>query len=186
MPDSPLTEKGREQARKVAERLSKLEFDILVSSTYPRAMQTAEIIAEKTKKEIIETDLLIERVIPNELLGQPTALESTQESHKKDMDAFINGEKYKEGESFEEITNRAKQALEFIDKLDGDTVVAVTHGNFLRILASVILLKNSNNPKTAFDMLHFLSMSNTGITYIEKNDWGDWKLHVWNDSEYLQ
>ena len=181
--DSPLTEKGREQAKQVAERLSRLDFDALVSSTYPRAKQTAEIIAQVKDREIIETDLLIERVLPNELVGQPTALESTKESHKKDMEAFVNGEKYKEGESFEEITSRAREALDFIDKIEGDTVVAVTHANFLRIIASVVLLRESNNPKTAFNMLHFLSISNTGITYIEKNDWGDWKLHVWNDSE---
>ena len=39
--ESPLTEKGREQASQVSNRLSKLGFDTLVSSTYPRAMQTA-------------------------------------------------------------------------------------------------------------------------------------------------
>jgi len=53
-PARPLTEKGREEAAKVAEALSRLGFvkvEKIIHSGKTRAKQTAEIMAEKLKPE---------------------------------------------------------------------------------------------------------------------------------------
>lgn len=56
-----LNEKGREQARQVAERLAKEHFDAIVSSDLHRSVQTAEIIAAPHGLPVRTTPLLRER-----------------------------------------------------------------------------------------------------------------------------
>jgi broad specificity phosphatase PhoE len=60
-PDSPLTEKGRDQARFAAERVSRLPIEAVVASPLPRARETAEIIAAKTGKAVEFSELFVER-----------------------------------------------------------------------------------------------------------------------------
>lgn len=55
---APLTELGKEQANKVAGNFMLSHSEIIVSSPYTRALQTAAVIARKTGLEInVETDL---------------------------------------------------------------------------------------------------------------------------------
>ena len=56
-----LNEKGREQARQVAERLSAEPIDAIVASDLRRAIQTAEIIAAPHNLIVNTTELLRER-----------------------------------------------------------------------------------------------------------------------------
>jgi broad specificity phosphatase PhoE len=46
-PESTLGELGKDQANRLAARLKNVEFDVLISSHWPRAKQTAEIIAQE-------------------------------------------------------------------------------------------------------------------------------------------
>ena len=56
-----LNEKGREQARQVAERLSEEPIDVVIASDLRRAVQTAEIIAAPHGLPVRTTELLRER-----------------------------------------------------------------------------------------------------------------------------
>jgi phosphohistidine phosphatase len=58
----PLTEKGRERAKAMAKKLREIEpqVDLIISSPFVRAMQTAEIIFQAYKKiEIVESSELV-------------------------------------------------------------------------------------------------------------------------------
>ena len=69
--NSSLNEKGKRQAIDIADRLSKLTFDVLISSPVLRAKETAEYISQKTQKEIEYSDLFVERIKPTEIDGKP-------------------------------------------------------------------------------------------------------------------
>jgi probable phosphoglycerate mutase len=58
---SPLTERGREEARCVATRIAASPVDALFSSDLPRAVQTAEPIAELTGVPIVQDSALREK-----------------------------------------------------------------------------------------------------------------------------
>ncbi|MCM3757378.1 histidine phosphatase family protein [Sporosarcina aquimarina] len=58
--DSPLTEKGTNQAKQLAVRLSDVQFDAIYSSTSGRAVNTAELIKGKRLLRVIQTDRLRE------------------------------------------------------------------------------------------------------------------------------
>jgi broad specificity phosphatase PhoE len=44
-PDSPLSAVGRQQAERIAARVAKLSFDVLLASPYRRAHETAAVIS---------------------------------------------------------------------------------------------------------------------------------------------
>lgn len=69
--NSPLSDKGLQQALKIADRTKHLHFDALISSPQPRAKQTAHAIAEVTGKKIEFSDLFKERIKPSAINGKP-------------------------------------------------------------------------------------------------------------------
>jgi phosphohistidine phosphatase len=72
--ERPLTDKGRKKMRQIAKGLRSLgvEFDLILSSPYVRARETAEILAEvfKMKKKIDFSDNLIPMGNPELLITE--------------------------------------------------------------------------------------------------------------------
>jgi phosphohistidine phosphatase len=72
--ERPLTDKGRKKMRQIAKGLRNLgvDFDLILSSPYVRARETAEILAEifKMKKNITFTENLIPMANPELLIGE--------------------------------------------------------------------------------------------------------------------
>jgi len=70
----PLTEKGKEKMERIAGGLRKLgvEPDLIVSSPYVRASQTASILAKtlKYKEEFIYSDFLVPMGEPDDMIGE--------------------------------------------------------------------------------------------------------------------
>ena len=184
-PESPLTETGQKQASLLAERLSHLEFELLISSPFKRAYQTAEIISSKTGKQIIKNNLFIERKRPSKQINQPKDSEDNIQSEIKYNQAFKEDKKYKDGESFVEITQRARDALSFLDEKTNKSTVVVTHGIFLRVICAIVLLKESVTAENCFEMIKTLKTANTGITVIEKDEYDEWHLITWNDHAHF-
>lgn len=90
--ERPLTDKGRKKMRQIAKALRNLgvEFDLILSSPYVRACETAEILADvfKIKKKIIFTDNLIPLVDPELLIGE------INEKYSVDSIAVVGHEPY--------------------------------------------------------------------------------------------
>ena len=119
-----LNEKGREQARVVAERLATESIDAIVASDLRRAIQTAEIIAEPHGLPVVTTPLLRER----------------------DWGGFtgrfipdLKGEVWPDDiESEEALLSRARTFLIYITATyPGKRVVAVGHGIFNKAILAV-------------------------------------------------
>ena len=72
--ERPLTDKGRKKMRQIARGLRNLSvaFDLILSSPYVRARETAEILADvfKMKKKITFTENLIPLGNPELLIGE--------------------------------------------------------------------------------------------------------------------
>ena len=90
--ERPLTDKGRKKMRQIAKALRYLgvEFDLILSSPYVRACETAEILADvfKMKKEIVFSDHLIPEGNPELLIGE------INEKHTVDSLAIVGHEPY--------------------------------------------------------------------------------------------
>ncbi len=132
--DSPLTEKGEEQAKALTKKFKDIKFDYIFSSDLGRAMKTAEIINEEHKLTIKATQLLRERTY-GEIEGTPSINFREWDELIKDLSEEEHYKfKYKgDTESDEEIYMRFMTFIREMAIVDpGKTLLVVSHGGFLR------------------------------------------------------
>jgi len=125
--DTPLTERGREQARLAGQETS-LTFDLILSSPLVRALETAQIIATATgypTAQILTNPLFIERGL-GQLEGQPN-------DETDDDSADFAGM-----EPIETLLLRARASLVLLRELKADKVLLVSHGAFGRALQAAL------------------------------------------------
>lgn len=139
-----LTDKGKEQVRNTAEYLASLinpggelarknvTFSRIVSSDLKRAMDSAQIIADKLGLPVIPMEILRERDW-GIYTGMP--LEEAHEKYRIDGKWVFPDPS---AETEEGIYKRAGKALDEFKKLYADeTIILVTHGQFARNLIGV-------------------------------------------------
>ncbi len=182
-----LTARGKEQARIVGERLSHLKFDTLIASTYTRAIQTAQYIAEKTGYPLdkIEThDFLIERRSPSALDGLSKLSDEYKKIAKEDFVSLDAGIRFADSENTEDLLARAKTTLEYLEAHEGNDIVVVAHGIYLRFILAYMLFREKATPDICATLLHSFATENTGITMLQLRD-GKWRVITWNDHAHF-
>lgn len=184
--DSPLTERGREQARFIAGRIAKLAPDVLMSSTFVRAKETAAIIAEHYPISLEESELFGERRRPSIQLNRPKDDAEALAAEQAMIRHFTKeGYRHSDEENFDDLKQRGLEALTFLQNRPEQSIAAVTHGLFMRILLACAVFGES---LTAPDCNHFIrafQMENTGLTVLSCDDQGRWYVRTWNDHAHL-
>jgi broad specificity phosphatase PhoE len=187
--DSPLSEKGREQAKLIAGRVSKLSFETLISSPLPRTKDTAEAISAATGKDIEYSELFVERVKPTALGGKsyddPEADKLWQAWEES---LYTPGVRAEDGENFDDLIERADKALKFLNERSEQTLVVVTHGFFLRTIVARVLLGDTLTPESFRKLQSSMEMENTGITVLrdgERYEGTSWMVWIYNDHAHL-
>nr|AFK37135.1 unknown [Lotus japonicus] len=176
--DVELNETGRQQAVAVADRLSReSKVSIIYSSDLQRAFETAQVIASKCGGvEVVKDSGLRERhlgdlqgVVYHEMTKYPAAYKAFM---SKNEDQEIPGG----GESFVQLFDRSTSALQRIAlKHQGERVVVVTHGAFIRSLYRWACPTG----KPAGKVL------NTSISVFHLYGEDKWILKVWGDVSHL-
>jgi len=126
--NTPLTDEGRQQAKKAGKAAKDLGIDLIVSSSLSRALETAEIFAKEIGYPVdkIKTNKLLMERHYGSLEGKPWA-------PGLDMPDDV--------ETDDSLINRAQQALEWINSFEADDILVVSHGSLGRALRSLV---NSN------------------------------------------
>jgi broad specificity phosphatase PhoE len=130
--DSPLTPKGREQAKVVASALQPVHFDRIVTSPLSRTKDTAVVIAAgrgipvETFDDLKEIDVGIAAGKPfDELRGLPGA---TGED---------GWHQWPGGESLDQVLTRSLRVIDrLVAESPGNTICIVGHGGVTRIVVS--------------------------------------------------
>src|SRR3989344_330925 len=187
--DSPLTERGKAQARLVGERCLQLDIDVVVASSLVRAKETASIINERIKKSVEYNDLFIERRHHTEFIGK-----RKDDPKVRRMERFLleklstPGFRYADEENGEDLQARAGNALAHLETHTQDNILIVTHSMFLRALAARVLFGSAVSGHEIAHCMRVLKMANTGISifrYDSNDSLSDWRLVVWNDHAHL-
>lgn len=136
--NSPLTARGEEQAKKIAEQLKEIPFTSLYSSSLGRAKKTAQEIQKGREIPIEIMDEFIE-ISMGELEGKTKGdfLKLYPEEYEKYIQADLNYNPGAfSGERFEEIQARLKQGIQkLVEKhKEEDIILVVSHGMTLQIL----------------------------------------------------
>jgi len=177
---------GKKQAMRVARRFQKIPIEIIVSSHYTRARQTAEYIQKATNNKLIFSELLREIKRPTIIEGKAYRCPEVIEIHKT-IQEHIHEQTWhlSDEENFFDLRNRARLFLEWIVKRKEKRICAVTHGIFLKTLLFAMMLGNNFTPDFLQYAEHFLITRNTGITLCEYNKRNEWKLITFNDHAHL-
>lgn len=132
--DSPLTNEGKEELKKVAGKFKNIKFDYVFSSDLGRAMESAKILAKERNLTIKTTELLREREY-GDMEGSPSA---TFKVWDDIMEKLSDDERYTYKhapniESNEEIMQRFFTFIREAAILEpGKTVLVVSHGGLIR------------------------------------------------------
>ncbi len=134
--ETPLTDKGRQQAQRAARRITQLfRPEIIVSSPFARARQTSEIISEELRLPIEIVHDLHERDLGC-LKGQ--SYDALRELVRTDPGYDpTNGWAWKPegGESYLDVQRRVVVAIEGLrQRYVGREIVIVSHGGVMRSL----------------------------------------------------
>ncbi len=183
-----LTERGREQAKFLANRCAKLSIDIVISSTMSRAKETAEIIAHTIQKPLETSTLFLERRWPSEIVGQLRADPKVVTIDAILKDKFEDDVRYSDEENFSDLKKRAMETLDFLKNRPEENILVLTHGFYLKIVIAHAVFGDSLNAHECESFIHAFRMENTGITVLHLDDIVEnpqWLLWTWNDHAHL-
>lgn len=178
--DIPLSEEGREQARKLALRLSTEKFDAAYASDLSRASETAQAVADyhnlevKLKPELKEINF-----------GQWEGLthQEIDSKYPESMAKWLSDPKETRipgGESMNEVAQRCKAGISGILADNANkNVLVVAHGGVLRIVVAQALGIELNN-------YWKFRLDNVSLNIIDYYDNGRTILNCLNDTSHLQ
>ncbi|HEX7776244.1 MAG TPA: histidine phosphatase family protein, partial [Parvibaculum sp.] len=122
---------GREQATLTGKALANIPFDRAVVSSFPRSVETADLIL-KGRDIAIERNSAFVEFQGDE---KTRALTSLDELAYSFQDAAAPGARYVGGDSFEDVNARVVAALELLLAEDHwDTLALVAHGGINRLV----------------------------------------------------
>ncbi len=187
---SPLSDVGVEQAEVIADRVTKVPFEALISSPLQRAKQTAEAIHCSTGKNIEFSELFVERIKPTYMYGKSHADERAARLWRDwEKSLYTPGMRAEDGENYDDLLKRAEDALAFLRERKERSIVVVSHGYFLRTIVAKVLLgesitsdgfrhfqKNASTENTGMTVLRYQSGYQEGLT---------WRLWTYNDIAHL-
>lgn len=124
--NSPLTERGLIQAKRLSDLMSDIEVDRVICSPYLRAIQTIIPFVENRCIEIEIDSRLTERVLSS--TSFPDWMDKLEATFI-DMDL-----KYKDGESSIEAKNRIIQVVNEIKEYHFKNTILVSHGGITSLL----------------------------------------------------
>lgn len=173
---SRLTEKGKAQVDRVAERLKTEHIDAAFTSDAERAKHTAEGILKYHQGVPLQVAAELRERHMGNMEGK------TREEFI--ADAKQSGVKWFEhrpagGESMLETQDRAKQFIDRIrDTYRGKTVLISSHGGFIRALLAYLLKQDYENDTP-------IRVLNTAVTIVQMRDDDSHVAHIINDATHL-
>lgn len=175
--DSPLTETGRSQVGRLAQRLKDFEPTSIWSSTLPRALSTARAISAELSHEVHTMDDLREMNCGN---WEGQSFQDVRINEKDLYEQWVSDPSVAcpGGESFNDVARRMKNAIDSIvsEERAGSRPVIVSHGTAIRLVTCTLL-------SFPMQLSRKLLQQNAAINVLESHG-NDYFLRTWNDSTH--
>lgn len=191
-PESVLSAEGIRQAEFVGHRFDTIPIDIIIASPFTRTKQTAEIIQRHINKPLEFCDLFRERKNPSEIIGLKTGDPTGDAITRQILDNYVTpGWRYSDEENFDDLKQRAGEAVRFLEERPEENILVVSHGLFLRVFLARVVFGEEMTPHEFIKTVWSHSTKNTGITFYEYDPdriaWESkgWLVRTWNDHAHL-
>ena len=161
--DAPLTEKGKNDAKKAGEYIQNIKFDKVYSSDLIRALQTSE---NALPSETAEKNALLREIHLGNIEGKPIRCLTEEQNDWARKHGYA---KYG-GETIEEFHERIRSFMETLETLDCENVAVFSHAGWIRGMLGEILGKRLSKKQ--------LRCGNCTIAIFEYSD-RNWQLHSW-------
>lgn len=180
---SGLSPLGRKQAEALSERLARtgeIHADVLIASGFPRAIETAELLASALGDRAVVVDPEVGEHDPGPEYDGVSFEAFLERNGMPDWEGDAHGVVFPGGETLAEFHHRVGRALHRIAAdHDGRTVVIVCHGGVIdAAFRSLLRLPTSG----VFE----LRTVNTSITELVRVRAGRWQLVRYNDAAHLE
>jgi broad specificity phosphatase PhoE len=190
--DEDLSEEGVFQSESLADRFASIPLDIILSSPYKRALETAKQIQKKQQVPLKIVESAFEFVPPTQHATKKAKNEEEYEaiqvlirSNELDPKWHFEGE-----ENLFEFARRMKDVMLTLEAKVEKRIVLVSHGLAIKMLLA--LLFSEGDVDKAVEHFRrsrlFFVTSNTGITHLLYGDYKgtpQWRVHVLNDVAHL-
>jgi broad specificity phosphatase PhoE len=170
-PSTPLNERGVDQARTVGEYLRPMNPDVLISSPYERAAQTARVIGLSLGITAVFKDIFREVERPSFLSGRSlyhpytlwylilTALHRNNPRWR-----------YKDAENFSDIYTRVHKSLEYIESIieEYDSIVIVSHSAYIMLMVLYMCHSQTLSARELVQvLLNINQLKNCKVSHVE-------------------
>ncbi len=129
---TPLSVKGKKQAKAIAKRLSDTPIDVIIASPLARAKEAARIVSETIGVRVEENELFVELRRPRDLWGthwlSPKSLYIMGVLYFR---ARTPNYHYSDEENLQEFHTRAREALQYLANRPEKNILVVTHRGFM-------------------------------------------------------
>ncbi len=169
-PEGALSENGRQQAADVSKKFSvhKGKPEVIISSPYPRTVETSEIIAKDLDLPIEYSPLLAERKNPTEVIGISTDDPKVKEIVDRIEKSFHEDDyRYSDEENFQDLKTRAQKLLHYIEGRPEERIIMVTHRAFLKMILAYMFRGETLNANDFNTMSFFNPIDNAGLTIVK-------------------
>ncbi|MSO58957.1 MAG: histidine phosphatase family protein [Ilumatobacteraceae bacterium] len=176
---SPL---GRRQAQHLRDRFlssGEIQADVIISSGYPRALETANIVSPGLGSLPVQVDTAWGEHDPGPECDGMKYEDFVKRFGHVDWSGDPYGVTFRGGETVAQFSHRVRGAIfTTINKYEGKTVVVFCHGGVIDASLRCAL----NVPVVGgFDIFTL----NTSVTEIVHTGTNKWQLHRYNDSAHL-
>jgi probable phosphoglycerate mutase len=175
---APLNQHGRRQAEALARFVRNIGMSTLYSSDLRRAIETAELLAERLAFKPVYDARLRERNIG---AWQGLILDEMCDWYPDEYEqllANVDGFCIPGGESRAEVRTRMVAAFDdILNKNRGETVGILSHTTAIRALLSHVIPDCDPNS---------VEVSNTSVTTLVRGDTSQWQLVAANDVMHLE
>ena len=182
---TPLTPEGHRQAMVIAERASNLDIQKMYTSDMKRAVDTGAYIGKASNLVPVATPLLREWMTPVSVRGKTFDSPEYQKwILALDNNYSVPEWRYEDAENFHDLQTRAAQLADLIEKDEAESILAVSHGKFMRLFLTYILNGKRVTPEIHLQFNGSVFVTNTGISVFSIEN-GRWKLITWNDHAHF-
>ena len=181
---SGLTPRGIQQVQQLQQRLritGEIPANVIVTSTFRRALETAHLLASLWPVPVVLDDDLQElRYGVDDMLGADFNAQYGAFSVRDEP----TRQKSPSGESWQQFAARATSAIDRIrETYAGQNVVLVTHGGVIRALFFLVMRLDLSRADWGRSLLDYTSI--THWRYEQTDTGARWSLLRWNDAAHL-